>query len=385
MKRIAVVIAVALAVLAAAEEDPVAPGKPPDGAELRRPPPDPAKPPKPPDAKAPPTAEQLAAATTRGLAALTKMQGEDGHWGDKFPVAVTSVAALSILASSDDPFADPALWKAYDWLLKQQKNGDFRAEGHTWLHSQGFATLFLAEFYGRALLNKPPPERVKLDELKALVAQAATLVADAQSAEGGWWYHKAAGGHEHEGSTTVCAVQALRAAKNFGIPVSKEVLDRGFAYLKATQCADGGFEYQKGTGTSMVAGTAGALATLVLMSRLDEKVLMDAIGYLGRQQVAGLAADRFPDYALFYVTMAMTVVNEEYGKLKPEAAAWIPAVHEAVVASQREDGTWANIGWMGSQESSSAYATGMYVLTLSGPQGRLSIFHRDAPELPGGK
>jgi hypothetical protein len=358
------------------EGDPMAEGE--REPEKPRPPDPPAQP----DPPKPATDEEAAQAVAKGLAALAKLQGEDGKSGAKFPVAVTAITGLAVLASEEEPFKNPVLWKCYDWLLTQQTNGDFRAEGHTWLHSQGFATLFLAELYGKALMAKAPPEKVKLDELKALVEKAATLVADAQSATGGWWYHKAAGHHEHEGSTTVCAAQALRSTKNWGIKVNKAVLDRGFAYLKETQRPDGGFEYQKGSGNSMIAGTAGALATLVLMSRLDEKVLMDAMKFLGNTKVAGLSADRFPDYALFYTMMAMTVIDEEYGKNKPEAAAWIPEIRTFVVRSQKADGSWANIGWMGSEESSAAYATGFYLMTLSGPQGRLSIFHRDPPELP---
>lgn len=332
-----------------------------------------------------PAAEDPSAkAITKGLDALGKFQEKDGHFGSKFPVAVTSIAALAILSSSEKPFDDERMWKAYDWLLTQQAEGDFKAEGHTWLHSQGFATLFMAELYGRCLFEKEPPKKVDMEKMKALLQGAADLISRAQNEDGGWFYQKDPMG-DHEGSTTVCAVQALRAAKNFGIKVSKKTLDTGFAYLKSTQLADGGFEYKRGQGASMVAGTSGALATLVLMQRLDEKVLIDAMGFLAKQKVDGLSKDRFPDYALFYAMMAMQVIDEEYGEHKPEAKAWIPSIREFIVKSQSEDGGWKNIGWMGSEESSAAYATGYYVLTLSVPRGKLSIFHRDPPELPEAK
>lgn len=331
-----------------------------------------------------PAPDPTAKAIERGLSSLAKLQSEDGHFGNKFPVAVTSIAALAMLSAEDKPFEDERLWKAYDWLLKQQSHGDFKAEGHTWLHSQGFATLFFSELYGRCLFEKEPPKQVKMDDLKEMLQGAVDMIVKAQNPDGGWFYQRDPAG-DHEGSTTVCAVQALRAAKNFGINVPKKVLDTGFAYLKSTQLKDGGFEYKRGTGSSMVAGTSGALATLVLMQRLDEKVLIDAMGFLGQQKVEGLAKDRFPDYALFYAMMAMQVIDEEYGEHKPEAKAWIPKIRDFVVLAQREDGSWANIGWMGSEESSAAYATGYYVLTLSVPRGKLSVFHRDAPELPEGK
>ncbi|MCE9582545.1 MAG: terpene cyclase/mutase family protein [Planctomycetes bacterium] len=331
-----------------------------------------------------PAEDPVAKPMAKGLAALGTLQEKDGHFGGKFPVAVTSIAALAILAADEKPFENERLWSAYDWLMTQQKDGDFKGEGHTWLHSQGFATLFFAELYGKCLFEKEPPKKIKMDELKTMVTNAAELIARAQTEDGGWFYQKNPG-NDHEGSTTVCAVQALKAAKNFGIKVSKQTLDKGFAYLKSTQLADGGFEYKKGTGTSMVAGTSGALATLVLMSRLDEKVMIDAMGFLGKQKVEGLATDRFPDYALFYAMMAMIVIDEEYGDHKPEAKAWIPQIRDYILKSQGADGIWKNIGWMGSEESSAAYATGYYVLTLAATKGKLSIFHRDPPELPEAK
>jgi hypothetical protein len=331
-----------------------------------------------------PAEDPAAKAMAKGIEALGKMQGADGHWGDKFPIAVTAISALSILASDEKALENDRMWKAYEWLLTQQKDGDFKGEGHTWLHSEGFATLFFAELYGKCLFEKEPPKKVDLEKLKAIISGAAELIVRAQNEDGGWFYQKDPAG-DHEGSTTVCAVQALRAAKNFGIKVPKQVLDKGFAYLKSTQLPDGGFEYKRGTGSSMVAGTSGALATLVLMQRLDEKTMIDAMGFLAKQKVQGLSADRFPDYALFYAMMAMQVIDEEYGDHKPEAKAWGPQIRDFVVKAQGEDGVWKNIGWMGSEESSAAYATGYYVLTLSVTKGKLSIFHRDPPELPEGK
>src|SRR5207248_144663 len=102
----------------------------------------------------------------------------------------------------------------YRWLRARQTEGRWPQENFTWVHVQGFATLFFAELYGRALRAKELPADVEKDELRATVAKAATLLADAQSRSGGWNYTKTGDGDE--GSTTVCAVQALRAAKNFG-------------------------------------------------------------------------------------------------------------------------------------------------------------------------
>jgi hypothetical protein len=331
----------------------------------------------------PSSAQDSQVAIRKALAALDKSKQADGHWGGNFKIAITAIGGLAILAADEEPLKNESLWSAFDWLVKQQKEGDWPAQGHTWLHSQGFATLFMAELYGKVLLAKAKPSQVDPRGLRSLVEKAALLLVKAQSSTGGWFYHKAAGSDQHEGSTTVCAVQALRAARNFGIAIDPAVLDKGFAYLKKTQNADGGFQYQLGSGGSMVAGTAGALSTLVLMSRLDEKVLFNGVDFLKARKIEGVAADRFPYYGLFYAMMAMKVIDEEYGKHIPAAKEWLAAISLHLVKSQKEDGTWDRLGWMRDQEPSADYSTAMAALTLAVVQSRLSVFRRDPPNLEG--
>src|SRR5262245_38771758 len=95
------------------------------------------------------------AARDKGLAWLTKNQAKDGSWGKQYTIAVTSFACLSYLAASDEPFTGEhakALVKGLEFLLANQKDGMVASQGHSWIHGQGFATLAMAEAYGRSLL-----------------------------------------------------------------------------------------------------------------------------------------------------------------------------------------------------------------------------------------
>lgn len=319
-------------------------------------------------------------AATRGLDALLKTQRDDGHWGEEFSVAITSIAGLAILAQHDKPLEEPRLARAWKWLDAQQKEGAWPKQSHTWVHGQGFATLFAAELYGKLVAAEKTPGFDR-DAIRSTLIAAVKRLEAAQSDSGGWYYDPAKGTTNDEGSTTVCAVQALRAAKNFGIAVDGDVLARGFDYLKRMQNPDGGFRYQGTAGGSMVAGTSGALSTLVLMSKLDHAVLFRAVKYLEAGKVDALDGNPFPEYALFYAMMAMKVLDEEFGKHMESAAAFQPAIRASIARSQKQDGTWANRGWMAPH--SSDYATAFSVLTLAVPRGKLSVFHRDAPKLPG--
>ncbi|MBI3725350.1 terpene cyclase/mutase family protein [bacterium] len=318
------------------------------------------------------------AAIRDGIAALASSQAADGHLGESYPIAVTSMAGLAILAGEDEPLGNPALLRAHAWLRSKQKGGAWPAEGHTWVHVQGFATLFFAELYGRVLATSNAPAQLSKDELRETVTKAVALIADAQSESGGWYYTKTPSADE--GSTTVCAVQALRAARNFGIPVEQKVLDRGFSYLKTMQNQDGGFRYARGSGGSMVAGTAGALATLVLMSKLDERVLVRAVGFLKERRVEGIGCASHRQYGLFYAAMAMKVIAFEYGEHMPEAGSWSREIESLVASRQGKDGSWASADV---EQMKPDYGTALSVLTLSCSRGRLSVFNKRAPKNSG--
>src|SRR5262245_40135582 len=164
------------------------------------------KPPAPPDE----AAKARRAARDKCLDWLTKNQAENGSWGKQYTYAVTSFACLAYLSAADEPFAGDhakALTRGLHFLLAAQKDGTFAPQGHSWIHGQGLATLALSEAYGRSLLCKTKPD-LDAKAVREAVAKAVAVIAKNQSHSGGWWYTPGNKG-DHEGSTTVCAVQAL--------------------------------------------------------------------------------------------------------------------------------------------------------------------------------
>ncbi|MHC4933394.1 MAG: prenyltransferase/squalene oxidase repeat-containing protein [Planctomycetota bacterium] len=304
-------------------------------------------------------------AVARGLDWLGGNQADNGSWGKRHSYAVTGLACLAHLAAADEPFTGPrapALLRGLRYLMAHQADGMFPAQGHTWIHGQGYATLALSEAYGRALLCGEKPD-LDVGRLKRIVARAATAIARHQSKSGGWWYHPN-DPNQHEGSTTVCAVQALVAAHNHGHEVERAVLDRGFEYLKRCQNRDGGFDYKEGPGTtSMKEGTAAGVAT-------------KTVGH------EAISKERFPYYGHFYGCMGMRLYGEEMAAEK-ETAPYIAAVHETLRSWQDEKGAWPLKGWMiGNSGEDQSYSTAFATLLLSVRGARLSIFHRRPPTLP---
>lgn len=330
----------------------------------------------------------VAAARTKGLDWLTKNQAADGSWGKGYSVAVTGFACLAYLAASDEPYAGDrgaALVKGLRFLLANQKDGLFPQQGHTWIHGQGFATLALSEAYGRTLFCKTKPD-LDPKQLRAVVAGAVRAIVKHQSASGGWWYTPGAP-EMHEGSTTVCAVQALVSAANYGIATDPKALEHGFEYLKKCQSPDGGFNYRLGDGTSMKEGTAADVATLGLMQKFDFPVMIKGYQFLVKLTPAAISAERFPYYGHFYGCMGMQLLGQEYKDdkaFREGSRAYITGALKDLLAWQQPDGTWPVKGWVaaGAQEDA-RYATAFATLTLFVPEARLSVFSRTPPRLPG--
>jgi prenyltransferase beta subunit len=333
-------------------------------------------------------AKAVAAARVKGLDWLTKNQAADGSWGKDYSIAVTSFTCLAYLSAADEPFIDArgkALNKGLQFLLANQKDGHFHQQS-TWIHGQGFATLALAEAYGRSLFCKTKPD-LDMKKVRAVVAQAVQSIAKHQSTSGGWWYAPGAPA-EHEGSTTVCAVQALVSANNYGIAIDEKVLDRGFEYLKKCQSEDGGFNYKLGDGTSMKEGTAADVATLGLMQKFDFPAMIKGYKFLEKLTPAGISRERFPYYGHFYGCMGMQLLGQEYKDdkaFREGTAKYIAGAQKDLLAWQQQDGTWPLKGhFAGGAQEDARYATAFATMTLFVPEARLSIYNRTPPKLPAG-
>ena len=82
------------------------------------------------------------------------------------------------------------------------------------MYEHGFATLFLAEVYGMS----------PRDDMRDKLARAVDLIVRTQNAEGGWRYQPRR--EDADISVTICQVMALRAARNAGLKVPNETVDR---------------------------------------------------------------------------------------------------------------------------------------------------------------
>jgi hypothetical protein len=340
----------------------------------------------------PPEVARVVDAIRRGLGALrgSMEKTEDGAVpkGDALDYAPVGVTALATLAFLGDGTAEGrgtnarVVERALQYLLaKSDRSGEKRdgyisadGDGLSRMHGHGYATLAFAEALG---MFGPGLGREGSQRLEERLRAAVRLIERCQGETGGWYYEPEKS-IDHEGSVTVCLVQALRGARNAGIAVDRGVIDRALEYLRKSQTRDrtaqdhGSFAYQIGSPITSAALTAAGVATLQAMGDYRSEAVEVGIAALMRS-IHGRSilsfptrGGSFPQYERFYTAQAL------YQYRDPKLfEAWFREERERLLQRQSPDGTWnegSNFG--------SAYTTATNVLVLEIPLGLLPIFQR---------
>jgi hypothetical protein len=305
---------------------------------------------------------QTQAAIDRGLAWLAGRQGEDGALGGSGysrNIAVVSLAGMAFLASGSTPGRGPhgeRISRCASYVLAAEDESGFISNAyasHGPMYDHGFATLLLAEIYG----TTPNVE------LREKLARAVRLIVTTQNAEGGWRYQPKVS--EADISVTVCQVMALRAARNAGLHVPNETIDRCVDYVKRSQNADGGFMYMLSGGPSRFPRSAAAVVALYSAGIYKGEEVRRGIEYLEQQRPAEeeLTRDTHAMYGQYYAVQAMWQAGGEHWQK------WYPAVQEVLLKAQQEDGSWLDL-------ISAEYGTAMALIVLQMPNGVVPIFQR---------
>jgi len=307
------------------------------------------------------------AAIDRGLAFLQQRQRADGSWADKGSgrnVAVCSLAAFAFLASGSTPGRGPhgtAVQRAVDYVAScaDPQTGIVVSDdtlGRGPMYGHGFAALLLCEVSG---MSRTP-------QLRARTGAATEAILRAQNDAGGWRYTPEPRGADL--SVTACQVMALRAARNAGIAVPKEAIDRATAYLRGCQNADGGFRYMidQGDPRSSFARSAAALAALYAAGIHEGPEIEAAASYVAGFVPGRPGAEPTPYYYYghYYAIQAMWFLGGEHW------SRWYPAIRDELLARQLQDGSWSD-PMVGKE-----YATAIACIVLQTPNNYLPLLQR---------
>jgi hypothetical protein len=335
----------------------------------------------------------------KGLEWLAKQQHREGYWGangNGYPVAMTALAGMAMLMEgsslSNGKYQDN-IRRAVEWLLNKAQKGNQREglignpdnpnEAARYMYGHGFATLFLACAFGDA-------NNAKLRErMKDVLTRAVKYTVNAQSSRGGFYYtSKAEGGDRDEGSVTITQVQALRACRNAGIQVPKQVIVNAQKYLKDCTSPRGAVYYSFQSRQERPAITAAAIACGFSAGEYKGELIKKWFKYCQQTIPAQLGAPQggvrigHDEYTHYYYAQCIYILGDTgweklYGPT-PEAdrLTWTKyreSLFPQLVKGQNADGSWSGGGGF---SVGPVYSTAMYLTILQLDSGVLPIYQR---------
>jgi hypothetical protein len=245
----------------------------------------------------------------RGLQYLAAQQGENGEWssaGSEAGPGGSAIGLLAFLASGEDPnfgLYAGQVRKAVRSIVKAQDPGT-GIMGPSMYH-HGFAMLGLAEAYGavdeRGLWEAA---RVPGSIGQALeLAVRAAVTAQKRNKYHGWRYSPAA--NDADTSVSGAVLVGLLAARNAGIEVPDEAIDKAIGYYISMTGPSGQVGYSGSIGGMGDSLARSSIATLVysLARRKDLPQFKLALGYLTQQLQAG--PQQWPEYTRYYQAQAL--------------------------------------------------------------------------------
>ena len=182
---------------------------------------------------------------------------------------------------------------------------------------------------------------------------------------------------------TIVQVQSLRAARNAGIVVPKETIDKAYKYLREATDAQGGVMYQLGMGGGGSGPlTAQAIACLFSIGHYHDPIVKRWLTFC--QRTIGIdagGAARFGHYEYthyYYAQVAYSLGEDGYARLFPtsrdsERLTWNKykaAVFDGLVSRQSSDGSWST-GFIGT-----IYSTCCFLTILQLDKATLPIYQR---------
>lgn len=315
-------------------------------------------------------------AVDRGLAWLASCQQPSGAWNCKIGYklfeeyhggepadhpGVTALAGMAFVGAGHLPNRGrygKTVARALDFILScvRDEDGYITANGSR-MYSHAFATMFLAEIIG----TTPRPD------LREKLQRSVALIVSAQNREGGWRYQPIP--IDADLSVTVSTLQALRAARNAGIAVPTEVIDRAVEYVRRCASPYEGFGYQKADDYTFndtrvsYALTACGVVALYSAGKYDLREIREGLRYLEKNWRRQRWGKYHYFYGHYYAAQAFYMADRGDFNL------YYARVKDEILQNQNQDGGW-------SDDVGRTYATAMACIVLQMPCEWLPLFQR---------
>jgi hypothetical protein len=273
----------------------------------------------------------------RGLEYLTSSQEEDGTWQEgQSGAGVSGMALMTFLASGEDPN-----FGKYSQQIKKAIKGLVEAQDRTTgylggsMYHHGFGMLGLAEAYGavddRRLWG--PGSKKSIGRALELAVRCA-VTSQKKNSLGAWRYSPDA--NDADTSVSGAVLVGLLAARNAGIEVPDQAMDRAVDYFKSMTGDSGRVGYSGGIGGMGESLARSSIASLVfsIAKRKELKQFKSTISYLAGE-VGGSDSGHYREYANYYQAQALFQGDMDAW------AKWNKLLVERMKASQNEDGSFS--------------------------------------------
>lgn len=311
-------------------------------------------------------------AISRSLDYLAKEQRRQGFWeanASSYRVAMTALAGTALLTEGSTTTRGKYatnISKAVDYLIDMSQPSGLIGypDDYHYTYGHGFSMLFLSQVYGE---EEDAQRRL---QIRRVLDKAVRFSAEAQTSRGGWGYVSAREGNDFdEGSTCVTQVQGLRACRNAGIVVPREIIDRAKRYIYECMSEDGGVQYSIRGGGARAPITAAAVASLYSAGDYgDSKEVALMLKYCKTNiwpDGTGVKSNGFGHwhYMHYYLSQVMYREKDLWDDYRKE-------VESVLVSQQAPDGSWQD------NSVGPVYVTAMNATILQLNNGYLPIFQR---------
>lgn len=314
--------------------------------------------------KIPPDVEHI---YMRGLSWLTQNQRDDGSWDGTNEHGVTGLIVMAFLASGEDPnfgrYAGPVRRALRNMIMGQDPTSGYLGSS---MYHHGFATLGLAEAYGAiddSLLwdgTEPAENRRSIGEALDLAVRCA-VTSQNNNRWGGWRYSPES--TDADTSVSGAVLMGLLAARNAGIEVPDDSIEKALGYFKQSTGPSGMVAYSGGIGGMGESMNRSAIAALVYS--VGKKKDWDEFGYTLKHISDRLEHQEngYPNYFRYYMAQALFQGDFENWEK------WNAETIRLLKQTQQEDGSFSGSHGI-------PYATAMSMLAVALNYRFLPIYER---------
>ena len=245
----------------------------------------------------------------RGLKYLATTQSDDGSWqGGQSGPGVTGLCVMTFLASGEDPnfgvYGNPIRKGLRSIIRAQDANTGYMGNS---MYHHGFAMLALAEAYGavdeRNLWPRGEGNKRSIGEALELGVRSA-VTSQKKNSLGAWRYSPDS--NDADTSVSGAVLVGLLAARNAGIEVPDESIDRAIAYFKSMTSDSGQVAYAGGLGGFDESIARISIGNLVYaVARRKDLSQYDATLKYLTQRIGKDSGGHYEEYTRYYQAQAL--------------------------------------------------------------------------------